>query len=140
METKTSKGKEIRIPGPDHPITISPTQGRVRVTVDGRIAAESTRALRLEEKGYPPVYYLPRNDADMSLLVRTKHYSYCPYKGDCTYYSIPIGESKSEYAVWTCEQPDEAVANIKECLALYPSRVDAIEVYATDPSLLSSIV
>ena len=99
METTTSKGREIRIPGPDHPITISPAAGRVRVTVAGRIVAESTRALRLEEEGYPPVYYLPRNDADMSLLVRTKHYTYCPYKGDCTYYSIPIGGSKSEYAV-----------------------------------------
>jgi len=81
MHTKPSKGKEIRIPGPDHPITISPAGGRVRVTVAGRIVAESTRALRLEEKGYPPVYYLPRNDADMSLLVRTKHYSY-PMKKD----------------------------------------------------------
>ena len=82
METKTSKGKEIRIPGPDHPITISPAEGRVRLTVAGRIVAESTRALRLEEQGYPPVYYLPRNDTDMSLLVRTEQYSYCPYKGD----------------------------------------------------------
>ncbi len=128
METMTSKAKEIRIPGPDHPITISPAEGRVRVTVDGRIAAESRRALRLEEKGYPPVYYLPRNDADMSLLVRTKHDSYCPYKGDCTYYSIPRGGSKSEYAVWTYEKPYESVASIKEYLAFYPSRVDAIEV------------
>jgi uncharacterized protein (DUF427 family) len=75
METKASKGKEIRIPGPDHPITISPAEGGVRVTVAGRIVAESTRALRLEEKGCPPVCYLPRNDADMSLLVRTKHYT-----------------------------------------------------------------
>jgi uncharacterized protein (DUF427 family) len=79
METKTSKGKEIRIPGPDHPITISPAVGKVRVTVAGRKVAESTRALLLEEKGYPPVYYLPRNDADMSLLVRTTHYTYCPF-------------------------------------------------------------
>src|SRR6266478_3667913 len=76
METRTSKGKEIRIPGPDHPIKISPAEGKVRVTVAGRIVAEATRALRLEEKGYHPIYYLPRNDADMSLLVRTKHYSY----------------------------------------------------------------
>ena len=128
METKTSKGKEIRIPGLDHPITISPAEGKVRVTVAGRIVAESAQALRLEEKGYPPVYYLPRNDANMSLLVRTTHYSYCPYKGDCTYYSIPIGGSKSEYAVWTYEKPYEAVADIKEHLAFYPSRVDAIEV------------
>jgi len=71
---------------------------------------------------------LPRDDSDMSLLVRTKHYTYCPYKGDCAYYSIPIGGSKSEYAVWTYEQPYEAVAEIKEHLAFYPSRVDAVEV------------
>jgi uncharacterized protein (DUF427 family) len=90
--------------------------------------AESTRALRLEEKGYPPVYYLPRNDADMSQLVRTTHYSYCPYKGDCSYYSIPIGGSRSENAVWTYESPHEAVASINGYLAFYPSRVDAIEV------------
>ena len=83
METKTSKGKEIKIPGPDHPITISPAESKIRVTVAGKIVAESTRALRLDEKGYPPVYYLPRGDADMSLLVRTMHYTYCPYKGDC---------------------------------------------------------
>ena len=80
METATSKGKEIRPPGTDHPIKISAAEGRVCVTVAGRIVAESTRALRLEEKGYPPVYYLPRDDADMSLQVRTKHYTYCPYK------------------------------------------------------------
>ena len=127
METKTSKTKEIRIPGADHPITVSPADGRVRVTVAGRIVAESTQALRLEEKGYTPVYYLPRSDADMSLLVRTEHYTYCPYKGDCAYYNIPIGGSKSENAVWTYDKPHEAVANIKEHLAFYPSRVDAIE-------------
>jgi uncharacterized protein (DUF427 family) len=127
METKTSKGKEIRIPGADHPITISPVEAKVRVTVAGKIIAQSTQALRLEEKGYPPVYYLPRNDADMSLLVRTTHDTYCPYKGDCTYYSIPFGGTRSEYAVWTYEKPYEAVASIKEYLAFYLSRVDAIE-------------
>jgi uncharacterized protein (DUF427 family) len=58
METKTSKGKEIRIPGPYHPITISPAVGKVRVTVAGRIVAESAQALRLEEKGYPPLLLL----------------------------------------------------------------------------------
>jgi uncharacterized protein (DUF427 family) len=128
MQIKSHRAKEIKFPGPDHPITISPAEGKVLVTVAGKIVAESTRALRLEEKGYPPVYYLPRSDADMSLLVRTTHYTYCPYKGDCTYYSIPIGGTKSEYAVWTYEKPYEAVAEIKECLAFYLSRVDAIEV------------
>ena len=128
MNNTSNKGKEIKIPGPEHPITISPAGGKVRVTVAGRIVAESRRALRLEEKGYPPVYYLPRSNADMSLLVRTTHYTYCPFKGDRTYYSIPVGEAKSEYAVWTYEKPHEAVTEIKEHLAFYPSRVDAIEV------------
>ena len=128
MNDTASKGKEIKVPGPDHPITISPAEGKMRVTVAGRTVAQSTRALRLEEKGYPPVYYLPRSDADMSLLVRTTHNTYCPYKGDCAYYSIPIGGSRSENAVWTYERPHEAVANISEYLAFYPSRVDAIDV------------
>jgi len=130
MNNTLSKGKEIKIPGPDHPITISPVESKMRVTVAGRIVAESTRALRLEEKGYPPVYYLPRRDANMSLLVRTTHYTYCPYKGDCTYYSIPIGGAKSEYAVWSYENPYEAVADIEGHLAFYPTRVDAIEAIA----------
>jgi len=128
MEIKPAAGKEIKIPGPDHPITISAAEGTVRVTVAGRIVAESYNALLLEEKGYPPVYYIPRDDVDMSLLARTTHYTYCPYKGDCTYYSIPMGGAESEFAVWTYEEPYEAVARIKEHLAFYPARVDAIEV------------
>jgi uncharacterized protein (DUF427 family) len=130
MVSELNKSKEIKIPGPDHPIAISPVEGTVRVTVAGRIVAESTRALRLEEKGYPPAYYLPRKDMDMSLFVRTTHYTYCPYKGDCTYYSIPIGGVKSEYAMWTYEKPYETGAGIKDHLAFYPTRVDAIEVIA----------
>jgi uncharacterized protein (DUF427 family) len=128
MNTTSSDGKEIKIPGPDHPITISPVEGKVRAAIAGKTVAESTRALRLEEKGYQPVYYLPRDDADMSLLVRTTHSTYCPYKGDCSYYSIPIGSSRSENAVWTYERPHEAVAKIREYLAFCPTRVDPIEV------------
>jgi hypothetical protein len=71
MNNTWSDSNEMKIPGPDHPITISPAGGKVRVTVAGRLVAESTSALRLEEKGYPPVHYLPRSDSDMSLLVRT---------------------------------------------------------------------
>jgi uncharacterized protein (DUF427 family) len=101
MDSTLDKGKEIRIPGPDHPIRITPAEGTVRVTIAGQIVAESTQALRLEEKGYPPVYYLPRSDASISLLVWTAHSTYCPYKGDCAYYSIPNGGTKAENAVWT---------------------------------------
>jgi len=68
MNTTSTKGKEIRIPGPDHPITLSPVDGTVRVTLAGKIVAESTRALRLEDERISACFYLPRNDADMSLL------------------------------------------------------------------------
>lgn len=120
--------KEIKLPGPDHPITISPSDVRVRVTVAGRTVAESSRPLILEEQGYPPVYYIPREDADMTLLERTTHYTYCPYKGECTYFSIPIGGDKSKYAVWSYEHPYDAVAVVKDHLAFYPGRVDQIAV------------
>jgi uncharacterized protein (DUF427 family) len=121
------KAKEIKIPGPEHPITIAPANGRLRVLVSDKVIAQTERALVLEEKGYPPVFYVPREDADMSLLERTSHYSYCPYKGDCTYFSIPEGGSKSEYAVWSYEEPYEAVSSIRHYVAFYPTRVDAIE-------------
>ena len=122
------KTKEIKVPGPEHPITITPSESMVRVTVGGKVVAESSRTLLLQEAGYPPVYYIPREDANMSLLMRTTHYTYCPYKGDCSYYSIPTGGSKSEYAVWTYERPYEAVASIKDHLAFYPTRVDEIAI------------
>lgn len=126
-EEPIKQSKDVRIPGPDHPISITSAGGLVRVTVAGKTVAESSSALVLEEKGYPPVFYLPREDADMSLLERTTHYTYCPYKGDCTYFSIPIGESKSEYACWSYENPYPAVSAIRNHLAFYPTRVDAIE-------------
>jgi uncharacterized protein (DUF427 family) len=120
--------KEIKLPGPDHVITVLPFRGTVRVTVSGTSVAETKRALRLDEAGYPSVYYIPREDADMSLLVPTTHYTYCPYKGDCSYFSIPLGGERSEFAVWTYEDPYEAVAQIKDYLAFYPSRVDELAV------------
>jgi len=118
--------KPIKIPGPDHPITIAPKPGRVVVTVAGRVVADTRAALTLREASYPAVLYIPRQDADMALLQRTDHGSYCPYKGDASYYSIPGGGERSANAVWTYETPYEAVAAIKDHLAFYPDRVDAI--------------
>ena len=120
--------RQIRTPGVDHPITIEPNGTRVIVRAGGVVVADSKAALTLREATYPAVQYIPREDVDMSLLRQTDHKTYCPYKGDCSYYSIPIGGSKSEYAVWTYEEPYDAVASIKEYLAFYPSPVDAIEV------------
>ncbi len=119
--------KPIKIPGPDHPITIAPNPKRVIVSVAGRIVADTREALTLREAAYRPVQYIPRKDVDMSLLQRTEHVTYCPYKGDCAYYSIPAGGKRSANAVWTYEAPYGAVAEIKAHVAFYPDRVNAIE-------------
>ena len=119
--------KEPRLPGPDHPISIEERADRVVVRAAGRIIADTRNALTLREAKYPPVYYVPRADADMSLLQLTDHTSYCPYKGDCTYYSIAAGGDKSVNAVWSYEKPYAAVAMIDHHLAFYPDRVDSIQ-------------
>jgi uncharacterized protein (DUF427 family) len=121
------KSKPVKTPGPDHPITIERNRGRVVVSVGGRVIADTRAALTLQEASYPPVQYIPRKDVDMSLLQRTEHATYCPYKGDCAYYSIPVGGQRSVNAVWTYEAPYAAVAAIKDHLAFYPDRVDAVE-------------
>jgi uncharacterized protein (DUF427 family) len=97
------------------------------VKAAGRVIADTRAALTLREASYPAVQYIPRKDVDMSLLARTDHATYCPFKGDCAYYSIPSAGEKGANAVWTYEQPYESVEQIKDHLAFYPDRVDAIE-------------
>jgi len=119
--------KPMKLPGPDHPISIEQNPRRVVVSVAGRVIADTRAALSLLEASYPAVLYIPRTDVDMALLERTSYSTYCPYKGDCAYYSIPIGGARSANAVWSYEGPYPAVAAIKDHLAFYPDRVDAIE-------------
>ena len=119
--------KPVRIPGPDHPITVEANPKRVVVKVAGRVLADSRSSLALKEANYPVVQYIPRKDVDMSLLQPTDHTTYCPYKGDCSYFSIPLGGAKAVNAVWSYEAPYAAVAQIKDHLAFYPDRVDSIE-------------
>lgn len=118
----------MKQPGPDHPISIDPAGTRVRVRFGNRIVADTTQALLLREAHYPGVYYIPRADADMSLLRRTAHVSHCPYKGDANYFTIVANGRSTDNAAWSYERPYPAVAAIEEYLAFYPSRVDAIEI------------
>ena len=120
------KEKLIKLPGLDHPISIERNPTRIVVTVAGRVIADTRNALTLREADYQPVQYIPREDVDLSQLKRTDHTTYCPYKGDCSYYSVPAGGKKSINAVWTYENSYPAVAQIKEHVAFYPDRVDKI--------------
>jgi len=118
--------KHVKLPGPDHPISIERNVGRVVVSAAGRVIADTRRALTLREATYPPVQYIPREDVDFSQLVRTDHVTYCPYKGDCNYYSVSAGGRKSVNAVWSYDNPFPAVSRIKGHVAFYPERVDEV--------------
>jgi uncharacterized protein (DUF427 family) len=120
---------EKRIPGPDHPITIGKNPDRVVVKAGDQVIADTRDALSLQEASYPAVQYIPRDDVDLTLLERTDHHTYCPYKGNASYYSVLPAGPAGVNAVWTYEQPYDAVGDIREYLAFYPDRV-SIEIIA----------
>jgi uncharacterized protein (DUF427 family) len=127
--------KLVKIPGADHPISIVANPSRVTVVAGGKVIADTRSALTLREASYPAVQYIPRRDVDMTALARSEHQTYCPYKGDASYFSIPAGGDRSINAVWTYETPFEATAQIRDYLAFYPDRVDQIRTHpSTEPA------
>jgi uncharacterized protein (DUF427 family) len=118
----------MKHPSADHPITVTPTKGRVQVKFGGQVIADSTRAVTLQEASYPPVQYIPREDTQMAFLQSTAHKTHCPYKGEASYFSLKAGDKSAENAVWSYVEPYPAVGQIAGHLAFYPDRVDSIEV------------
>ena len=118
----------MKLPGPDHPITITANPKRVRVSLDGVVIADSTSALSLKEANYPAVNYVPRKDANMEVLSRTERVTHCPYKGDASYFSIVADGKTIENAIWTYETPFPAMTEISGHLAFYPDKVKIEEV------------
>jgi uncharacterized protein (DUF427 family) len=110
---------------PQHRITTRPAGVRVQVSVKGEVIADTRDAVELREASYPVVYYVPRKDVKMERLARTAHTTYCPFKGNASYFSLAGGP---ENAVWSYEQPYDEVSVIKDHLAFYPDKVDAISV------------
>jgi uncharacterized protein (DUF427 family) len=113
-------------PGPDHPITVTPTGQRVVVTVAGKVVADTNNALSLREATYPAVQYVPLADVDRALLERSKTQTYCPYKGEAGYYTITVDGEQAVDAIWEYQNPYDAVAQIKDHVAFYPDRVESI--------------
>jgi len=112
---------------PEHRIETKRAEVRVQVIFNGEVIADSEDAIKMEENGYAPVFYLPRKDVKMERLSRTTHRTHCPFKGDASYFTLSNGRT-SENAVWSYEQPFDEVSLIKEGLAFYPDRVDSITV------------
>ncbi|KAB1075503.1 DUF427 domain-containing protein [Methylobacterium planeticum] len=117
----------MREPGPDHPITITRHAKRVRVHLNGVVVADTEAALRLAEASYLPVLYIPRADTRFALFSPSARTSHCPYKGAASYYDLTVGDTVRPNAVWSYEDPFPAVAAIRDHLAFYPDKVDAIQ-------------
>lgn len=117
----------MKLPGPDHPISITANPRRVVVRLNGRAIADTAKALVLQEANYPPVNYLPRADVDMSALSASTHSTGCPFKGDASYYNLDVDGVHVENAVWSYETPHEAVRRIETYLAFYPQHVQIDE-------------
>ena len=122
METRTPK-----IPGRDHPITIEPAGQRIIVRAGNQVVADTTAAITLREAGYRPVHYIPIKDVDQTMLRPSSTSTYCPYKGDASYYSITGPDGLIQDAIWTYEHPYAAVDAIAGRLAFYADRVEIIE-------------
>ncbi len=115
---------EIKIPDASHPITVTPTGRRVTVEVGGKVIADTTDALTLQESTYPAVQYLPLESVDPAVLRRTETTSYCPYKGEASYYSIATEGGEITDAIWAYEAPYPSVIEIAGHVAFYPNKVD----------------
>jgi uncharacterized protein (DUF427 family) len=113
---------------PDHRVDLLAEQRRVRVTFAGAVIADSTAALRVEETGHGPVHYLPAKDVRLDLLQPTEHHTYCPFKGDCSYWTIAAGDKRAENAVWAYQRPYDEAQGLAGHYAFYQSRVDNIDV------------
>ena len=118
----------MKVAWPDHPITIAPANARVRVSFSGKVIAETTRALVLSEASYAPVFYIAREDVDMSVFTRSEHRTHCPYKGDASHFTLDVSGNRAENAAWSYKRPYPAMREIEGRLAFYPKRVDQIDV------------
>ena len=122
----------MKLPGPDHPITITPAAKRMRVKIHNHVIADSADVQILQEASYPAVAYFPRADVEMGFMAKTAHSTHCPYKGDASYFTLHIEGDIKENAVWSYETPYPAMETIKDHVAFYPNQV---EIYAVDPEV-----
>ena len=129
----------VKIPGPDHPITLTGQEGHVQALYNGHLIADSEDVIWLKEASYKPVPYFPRADVEMGFLAKTSLDTYCPYKGHASYFTVNMDGHIAENAVWSYETPHEAMELIRGRLAFYPNHVEIHVVGDKGPSVAATV-
>jgi uncharacterized protein (DUF427 family) len=113
-------------PSATHPITVTPTGRHVTVRVNGELVADTTDAVTLQESTYDAVQYIPLADVVQNALTHSETTSYCPFKGDASYYHVTIAGITVDDVIWTYEQPYAAVSEIAGRVAFYPDKAEVV--------------
>jgi uncharacterized protein (DUF427 family) len=113
-------------PSATHPITVTPTGKHVTVRVNGEVVADTTDAVTLQESTYDAVQYIPLADVVASALSPSDTSTYCPFKGDASYYDVTVGGTTVDDVIWTYEQPYAAVSEIAGRVAFYPDKAEVV--------------
>ena len=108
---------------PDYRVDLEQEPERVRVRVGTEVLADSARALLVKETKHEPVVYIPREDVRLDLFERSEHRTFCPFKGEASYWTLSASGRRDENAVWSYEDPFDQVAGLKDYVAFYPDRV-----------------
>jgi len=130
----------VKVPGPDHPITLTGHAGHVQALYNGHLIADSADVIWLKEASYKAVAYFPRADVEMGFLAKTELDTYCPYKGHASYFTLTMDGRIAENAVWSYEAPHPAMETIAGRLAFYPNIVEIREVRSTGPSVDATVL
>ncbi len=109
---------------PDYRVDLDPSTTRVRVTFGGEVVADSDRTLVVRETKHEPVVYFPREDVRFDLLEATSHTTFCPFKGEASYWTLRVGDRVEENVIWSYADPFDEVAGLKDYVSFYADRVD----------------
>ena len=109
---------------PDYRVNLEAISERIRVTIDGETIADSSRAVTVLETEHDPVVYFPREDVRFDLLEATDHTTFCPFKGDASYWTVRVSDRVEDNVVWGYEDPFQEVADLKGYVSFYPDRVE----------------
>ena len=116
---------------PEHKVLERPVPGKMRAQLGADVLAESSNVIEVDEDENPPRYYFPRGDVRMDRMTPSETHSYCPFKGEASYFSLELGDGPLPDAAWTIETPYDEHADLKSRVAFYAEKFDGLQ-FRTD--------